>query len=477
MAASIIFLGVNRLSLETEPERIAAHLRPSFIEGEPWTSPDRVGSYNDCLIAAMAILRDHETIELTISAPRIYRLNPPWSVCQGLGRIVLGDRHDGSELDPEHYVVILYHQYWAGQRALLSFALSLLDARDYRWLLYGLSYGILLLGVSLLCLRLARQWPLSRAPRFAADAQKQQIFTDLSILALLLGFLLFLNLPIVGASFDTAPPLIVVFAFVVSSLFVNYAAMSIRLRALVFASLGAIIAYFELLTGSIIIGLVVVIVILSLQRPPQHPSPLPSQRAGASALSLLLGGVAAYCMGFAVCVMLKVLIVELVFHIGMVERFLDLLVYRMTGNARSVMDDPRLLHLFERGDVAVSALVKRVGAAGARLLGFGSIVLGVVIGGLSVGMIAVTAATAVRHWRRLYDPVQVTGLLSCPALIAIWYVAFMQHTLQHPSTMSRCLAPLVAVAAMLAVAVWLRMPTPFREMRQFLTLRKKISPP
>ena len=464
LAATAVFLALNWFAVRSDPEPVAHALRASFEQPGPAISfsPER---FNDCLLSLMTLDRGGSVLELAVSGRRVYRYTRPQRPCDALDqRLVIG------AVDDADYLTVFYHQYWAGQRTTLHWLLP--------WLGFeGLRRTLRLVTVSLLWLGLAGAFframaASTRSGRGAADAaspsspaperqssrqpggsrtpRREALFGALASAALFFCLLVFLDLNDRAASFTTGFPNILTFALILAIPLLDVGKWKPHRQILLFGVFGAMIAYFELLFGSALIGFAVLLLALAVAPPPTAGEDTQRPQRHADLRSwrrrLLIRCTAAYVGCFSGVFLLRVVIAELVFREPVLFKFWDQLTHRLYGAPRSSIHpeiDP-----FYAGRPTLERTLERVGEhLGA--VGLGSSGLALVLIGGAAATVIVAAFYVLRRWWTLEDPWRWAGILAAGWSVPAWYAVFFAHTQAHVPVMIRLLALPYAAAAML----------------------------
>ena len=441
LVATLLFLALNWFAVHADPEPVADALRASYAHPER-TLEDSAERFNDCLLSLMALDRGGSTFERTVSPRRVYRYTRPQRPCDALKQ-----RLDQGAVDDSDFLTVFYHQYWAGQRVMLQWLLPRIGVEGLRRLFGGGTFILLGLGL-LLPLVL---WALRRLSRFGAAAYA----------VILLCLLLFLDLDDRAGSFTTGASNILTLMLFLSLPVLRVAHWRPQRQVLLFAAFGALIAYHELLFGSALIGLVVLLLGLSTSAAP--PSMTDSSSAerheGSGSLRvwrrrLLIRCGAAYVGCLSAVFLLRVVLAELVFREAVLFKFWDQLTHRLYGAPRSSIHpeiDP-----FYAGRPTMERFLDR---AGDRLetVGLGSPVLALVLIGLTAITLIAATLYVLRRWWTLEDPWRWAGVLAAGWAVPAWYAVFFAHTMAHVPVTIRFLAlPYAAAAVLLVGAVQFR---------------------
>ncbi len=470
LAATVVFLALNWLAVRSDPEPVADALRASYEHPER-TLEDSAERFNDCLLSLMALDRGGSTFERTVSPRRVYRYTRPQRPCDALRQ-----RLDEGAVDDSDFLTVFYHQYWAGQRVMLQWLLPL-GVNGLRSLLEVLTFVLLGVGLggalSLAGAVVTASHPWDRKPRDrelparfrrvlglpAAEGtttsrvlKRQILFQPVAYAVLLVCLLLFLDLDDRAASFTTGASNVLTLALLLAVPVLRIASWKPERQVLLFGAFGTLIAYHELLFGSALIGLAVLLLALAVAPPPatghdlQWSRHLTDLRTWRRRLLIRCG--AAYVGCLSAVFLLRVVLAELTFREPVLFKFWDQLTHRLYGAARSSIHpeiDP-----FYAGRPTVERFLDRL-ENNLGTVGLGSQVLALILIGLS-GVTLIGATLYVfRHWWTLEDPWRWAGILAAGWSVPAWYAIFFAHTMAHVPVMIRLLALPYAAAAILIV--------------------------
>ena len=466
LAATALFLTLNWLAVRADPEPVAEALRASY-EQPGRTIGDSRESFNDCLISLMTLDRYGSTLERTISPRRVYRYTRPQRPCDALKQ-----RLDQGAVDDSDYLSVFYHQYWAGQRVMLQWFLPRVGVDGLRRRLRVLTFSLLGLGLAgglaiataIAALpaawepagpaSLRRRLGLPPVPGVAPNplVRRQTLFQAVALAALFGSLLLFLDLDDRAGSFTTgASNVLTVFLFLAAARF-RAAHWRPSLQVVLFAAFGALIAYHELLFGSALIGLAVLLLALAVAPPPAPDERAePSDRPGDPRTwrrRLLIRCAGAYVGCLTAVFLLRVLLAELVFREPVLFKFWDQLTFRLYGAPRSSIHpeiDP-----FYASRPTMERFLERIGD-NLGTVGLGSPALALVLIGAAAATLAGATVYVVRRWWTLEDPWRWAGILAAGWSVPAWYVVFFAHTQAHVPLMIRLLALPYAAAAVLII--------------------------
>ncbi len=431
--AVLCLVGLNALAVSLDDEPLRRALAES-LDRETGAISDSPEAFNDCLIPVMTLLDDGRFVERIVTAQRVYRLERPHQPCRALEQVI-----KRGDIDREEYVAVFYHQYWVGHRLLMKTLVPTFGVSGVRSVFWWSTFGLLAGGLV---------WSVRRVA--IVGLRSPEVFSPLAQALLIASFLLFHDLWNRAASFTSAPSNLLIFAVLLVGPLVPLRAWSTSRGAVVLATLGALVAYFDLLFGAVLIGFVCLLASISLSPASGRQQPLalwyqqPRLRA-------LLAGSSAYVVGFLATMLLHVVVADLVFEQNVLAFFWDQLSFRLQGGQRTTL--PEEINVMFDHEPTISRMVSRLGER-LGVIGFGSVTVG---GSLLVlsGIAHVFAATWI--WRRRSDRdfewFRLLGLLLSSLAIVAWYVIFLEHTLVHARLMVRLLSWNIGIAAVLTSAL------------------------
>jgi hypothetical protein len=195
---------------------------------------------------------------------------------------------------------------------------------------------------------------------------------------------------------------------------------------------GSLVAGFEILTGGIPMGLVLISLVTGLTAP--------DQRAFLRRVSLLFG---AFAVAVVACFAIKLAVVSLHSGTNMFTEHFGSLTHRLRGDFSTEADRNLIARLSQHvSDARLLALLYLVYVYGywSLLIGWGSPVFGTAL--VAGGAILLVAATAIaaRRVHRVRDlPPALSGCWLAIGFATAWVVLFWNHTLVHPFFMARLL--------------------------------------
>lgn len=469
LAATAAFLALNWLAVRSDPQPVAEALRASYAHPER-TLEDSAERFNDCLLSLMALDRGGSTWERTVSPRRVYRYTRPQRPCDALEQ-----RLDQGAVDDSDFLTVFYHQYWAGQRVMLQWLLPWTGVEGLRNLLEALTFVLLGIGLGgtlvLVGAVATASHPWDREPRdrelptrfrrvlgmpTAEDKatsrllKRQTLFQPAAYAVLFICLLLFLDLDDRAASFTTGASNVVTLALLLAVPVLRVASWKPERQVLLCGAFGAMIAYHELLFGSALIGLAILLLALATAPLPatvhdiQRSEHLADPRTWRRRLLIRCAG--AYVGVFTAVFLFRILIAELVFREPVLFKFWDQLTHRLYGAARSSIHpeiDP-----FYAGRPSTERFLDRL-ENNLGTVGLGSQILALVLIGFAAVTLIAATLYILRHWWTLEDPWRWAGILAAGWAVPAWYAVFFAHTMAHVPVMIRLLALPYAAAAIL----------------------------
>ena len=466
LVATVVFLALNWLAVRADPEPVAEALRASYAHPER-TIEDSAERFNDCLLSLMTLDRGGSNWERTVSPRRVYRYTRPQRPCDALKQ-----RLDQGAVDDSDFLTVFYHQYWAGQRVMLQWLLPWTGVEGLRNLLEALTF--VLLGIGLggalslagaivtaphpwdrgLPARIQRRLRLPTADDVTTSRvlKRQTLFQPAAYAAILVCLLLFLDLEDRAGSFTTGASNVLTLALLLAMPVLRIASWKPERQVLICAVFGALIAYHELLFGSALIGLVVLLLALAVAPPPSTGhSVRSSDHLGEPRTwrrRLLMRCAGAYVGCLSAVFLLRVVLAELAFREPVLFKFWDQLTHRLYGAPRSSIHpeiDP-----FYAGRPTMERFLDR---AGDRLdvVGLGSPVLALLLIGVTAATLIAATLYVLRRWWTLEDPWRWAGVLAAGWAVPAWYAVFFAHTMAHVPVAIRLLALPYAAAAVLVI--------------------------
>lgn len=419
--------------------RIAEAAREGTL-GEPVRLPFHGGrsyhvfAHNECLVLSMLALPDPGTLAERIVSPLIpatrnalpgpeQRGFPPYAQCGDLARILAPDEEVGAWR---------YHRYLHGHRTLAGLLLAWLPLGTAGWLLLALVLAAPMAVALIASARLARRRSRDRG-------------RDAGYLALAIALPLLSALPIYGRSIVHAPADIVVgVALLCAYLGRPWTTPERRLVAAC-AAFGALTAIFELLTGGLPTGIVLLLAVAALEGP---------DAAAGRRVLLMLG---AYLLAFLGCFAVKFAAVGAIWSGAEIIDAAAQLTMRL-GHAQWEIAPENAARLAGFG---VSPDLVQSGRVASTIFAFGKLLyfspqLGFGLLPLGIAIVLVGPATLLLRSARgstAEDERRVGRQLLLAALVvAGWYAIMLNHTIVHAHFMVRLLAWPAALA--LAGEAW-----------------------
>jgi len=409
LAAGLLLLSLNYSVLSIPADSVRDVLQEEMeLSTEVF---DNGGStFNDCLLLSMTIDRPVDRLAAAISPNRLYANSTAadQDICGGLFDLIAN-----GEADPYRHISVPYHQYWSGMRTVLTLTVPMIGLGGTRvalqalWFIAcGAAFGLALYGIV--------------RKRFTSNIGVHA--------ALILGcLLLFYQAAESSQALTRAPTDILFFVAFASYLRFSFDGDLAGPSFVLLGMAGALVGYFELLHGAIPI-FIAMLVFFELSARPGHATVVESVFRSAPTISAFIAGVIA-------ALALKIALVALVIDGSYVSKFFDVLQYRITGDERQYFENPVLASRFEDDPSSVENLVKSFYRY-AGTIAHGWQMMGVAwICGTAI--VQVGAAIA---WLRSNDRELRSIIFACllsSAVIYLWWLLFMQHTINHPHFMLR----------------------------------------
>ncbi|WP_375395722.1 hypothetical protein [uncultured Sphingomonas sp.] len=377
-------LGVDRTLLMSQV-RTAYGSRDLRTDGGALFGNVNIGEhqYNDCLILFQTIDDRASRMERAISPLR--PVPDKQGICADLKELVTS----GPGQPPD-----FYHRYFHAQTTLARMLVPGLGVAGLRDLYKLLISSILVAGIGLALLDIAR---------------RRRDVMGVVWLIVFFVFARFFGLESFGQSLGHAPAdlLIVCFLLIVSRAS-SERPISRRFAMVAAASFGALTIEFEFLTGGLPLGLAVVIGTLPLALAP-----------GGKALKTTLDAAISFGIGVVTCMIGRILLLLMVFGTTPLTASFDQLLYR-TGIGNSVNND---------ASSGLGSFVMRVCS------GLGSLAAGMIW--LVIGMLGLALVSGIWSYQILRkdenDAVRqrAVALVASNVVLLLWIVLFRQHTAEH----------------------------------------------
>ena len=380
--------------------------------------------YNDCLILTMLVLPPEAGLRGSVSprAPRDYARSftsgsvPRHWMCENLVRALRGP---DIPADP-------YHRYIHGDWVLAGLLLAVMPFSTASLLLLSgvaaLALGVLL--AALTGLRRDRE-SAARSAAFAAMAG---------------AFLLVSGVWHFGWSFSFAPSDMVLLGLLLFAYRHPFASLDAARLFQWMGLFGALTAAFEFLVGAAPTGVALILACIACQRGL-------ARRGAASQALTAVGGFAA---GFVLAFAGKLVLVGLLWGWPEVTAAGSQLTNKVAGTAPGIADKilamgpfPRWLAEGRLGGMFFSGYKMAVYSG---WMMFGSRTLGVLVAGACPALLVLSCAVVSVRSKSEDSRCRALLLMAAAAVLAVWYVLFVNHTIQHPNVMVRPLAWLTIFA-------------------------------
>lgn len=409
LAAGLFLLALNYSVLSISADSVRGALQEE-MEYSTEVFDNGGSTFNDCLLLSMTIDRPVDRLAAAISPNRLYGNSTAvdQDICGGLFDLIAN-----GEADPNRHISVPYHQYWSGMRTVLTLTVPAIGLGGTRVALQALwfmacaaTFGIALYGI-------VRE-------RFSSKIGVHA--------ALILGcLLLFYQTAESSQALTRASTDILFFVAFASYLRFSFDGNLARPSFLLLGMAGALVSYFELLHGAVPI-FIAMLVFFELSARPGHATAVESVFRSAPTISAFIGGLIA-------AFILKITLVTLVIDGSYVPKFFDALQYRITGDERQYFENPLLASRFEDDPSSVYNLVKSFYRY-AGTIAYGWQMMGVTW----ICGTAIVQTGAAIAWFRSDDRELRSIIFAClisSAVIYLWWLLFMQHTINHPHFMLR----------------------------------------
>ena len=414
--AAILFVLLAVPAMLRDRAEVAREISAEFKSGalitDNYFAQDmRRGRYlfNDCLIMQTLLLGDGSAINRAVSSYTLQRADT--APCKQLDEIASGTLRDG--------VVYPYSRYFWGAKAIVGPALGIASIDHLKRALSGLVYATLLGAAAIALTRVLT---------------KRSVLPvlDRSILVIVLGLLFFYDLRAYTLTFAQGFSEWVLAAYLLFAA-VRPASVSESARTAGLIALGALTAWFELLTGAMVMAIAIAVLVESTVADPQRPAHYALRIAGTVALSVVLP-----------LLFLQVL-VAIFGDPQSVEQFFYHVMLRMQLHhvfpipVEAPWQIASNLHRYTVPEV-FGAILHDL-----PLLTYGNAFAASLLFGASA--VILVFATA---WSR--GAARSANLICCAVVImvAMWYLAFGNHSAVHAFAMVRLMA-LVPICAALAL--------------------------
>ena len=405
----LLFLSLNYSVLSISADSVRGVLQGE-IELSPEVFDNGGSTFNDCLLLSMTIDRPADRLAAAISPNRLYAnsTNVDQDICGGLFDLIAN-----GEANPDRHISVPYHQYWSGMRTVLTLTVPKIGLGGTRVALQVLWFIACIAAFGLALYGIVRA-------RFSSNIGVHA--------ALILGcLLLFYQAAESSQALARAPTDILFFIAFASYLRCSFDGNSARPSFLLLGMTGAMVGYFELLHGAIPI-FIAMLVFFGLSARPGHTTAIESVFRSAPTISAFIGGVIA-ALGS------KVALVVLAIDGSYVSTFFDALQYRITGDERQYFENSVIASRFEDYPSSIGNLTKSFYRHAGRIAHGWQI-----IGVAWICGTAIVQTGAAITWFRSDDRELRSIIFSCllsSSVIYLWWLVFLQHTINHPHFMLR----------------------------------------
>lgn len=395
-------------------------------------------SSNDCLIMSMMALPYKSISEeavspyllgLQLQATPGIREDEGWTC--GVTRLSV---QENATIEPDGF----YHRYLHGYRTIMRLLLGGLDVHGMQVAVFAV---LLLMTATILVASGRDGWRLRGRPQAARPTAYAAVSFTL---------LAWYGLPLYGWWTSYALADIVTIGFLATAYFVPWHQLSAGRRTVLVALFGCLTAYFEFLTGGLLIGACILAGVVAIEG------------RGQSGRQLLADTVEALCVfgvAAALCFALKMALVTAMFGTQELAVFGKALSYRASGTILTELTP----HLMERYrsiglDPAIvdKSLLLRIAMMCVGLLhatyvlAYGSTPLGAALLLLSFAILGLHLLLLIKDRKAEQRAADLT-LLASVLILPVWYLTFINHTILNAIFMVRPLAWVMAVALALTV--------------------------
>jgi hypothetical protein len=439
LALNLVSVSIDRTLLAT---RVSAAFASGQLRGEGLALGDwrrGINQYNDCVILQTALLSRGRSLVDAVSAQTI--ADP--DACAALRRIARGDAVAKDSLYP-------YDRYVFGARSITALGLTFLSLESIREFLSALAYLLLIANfVGGLLYAYSHGSGRSSRLREASDAKRVHFNVDrlrfgITVALASAGLIALYGLHLFARNIGHVYSEIVIGGFLVAALLTGHERNHDRETALA-ALFGAWTAIFELLSGPVVVGLVLVGVIASSRRMP-GPRPDAIQYAWTQALTFLLS-----C---ATVLLLQQIVASIATGRNAFAEFAVHLALRLQLHQVFDIQLPTLwqmpTNLAHYGPSDIASAIERA----LPLITYGSIEAAMAISVIALLLAIGGFALAIRSG----DPQATSRVFAIASLLIVvpfWYLVFSNHTALHSLYMVRLVTTLWIGAATIAMVGWL----------------------
>jgi hypothetical protein len=441
IVASTIFLALSLGAANLDRTRLVDRLRAAQTSGALDATarlfplrpdyPVRLWENNECLILYMLASPNYRTHWQQAVSP-LTPVNPVAGACFYLKDILAG--HPGEES--------YYHRYLHGYRVATAFMLVLMPLYLIPWVLLTLAQLLVLTLVAVAVVKLRRA---------GSPAQAQE---SRGYVALGLSLLLFWGLLRFAPSISFAFGDMVVIAVALTFLLRNPLRMREGTFLLVCCGFGALVAWFEFLTGQIPLLLAMIPGCLAISS-----CTVPDRRL---LWRRITQGLIAFAATVVACVLIKWAVVAATFGGSVMDNFGAPLDNIVAGPTHPLHNETtrRLLESLGLpvvlGHTFASRLLWTVMSIGLSTptIGFGSFFAGA---GVLVASAFGIVGGSIALWRTASTPIERTRLaafLVSLAMLGLWIAVFNSQFINHTSYMIRPLVWLPALAMITCTWAW-----------------------
>ncbi len=431
---TLLFFVANWFVISDSPDSYRSQIAEAFVDGTLGASREtreiREHAGNECVFLSSFVVDYESHLKRAVSPKRIV------GFCETLREFL-----ENPQTAP---VDKYYHRYLQGFRTPAAILFTFMSVNlAFKSILF-ISIALLLVGLYSGGKRAvgATRAAVTVEGRYAALQSETPTFL------ILVSFALFFGLSEFGARITHGLWGVAIIGFIVWAFNTDLYRMRFARFVVAIALFGALIAQFEFFTGAAPLGLAVTIGIVALRS--QHVV------EASEFWERIWTAASAFFVGFVACYLFKLLVVGLVFGWAELGTMSGKLTERAWGdytdeiNIATALEfgfDPRGQSTYSPYSlffvIAKLAYSTTSIAFGSRIMGICAVAAGVI--SLLVGAVYLLF----RRQQTVQRPV-VYALLLSVAVIPVWYLLFLGHTIVHTRFMVRPLVWIIAIGAIFA---------------------------
>jgi hypothetical protein len=440
----LAFLALTYAGLGGDRTIYRDRIADAFASGALTTAePNSLTVGNECLTLSSLISAQANRWREILS-PKVL-----WDHCPSLYASVTGDGARAQE-------PIYYEHYIHGARPVWLHLLKYASVAEAFKIVFWAGYGMLALALGF---AVSKIWSARRTP--AAYERHLALKEGAGFAAIIVVFALFYGWTLYGPTITHGLWGLVIFALVLAAASVDLTQWPLKYLAFVAGVYGAALAHFDLLYGAAPLGLAVLIGVLALQGLRIDSPAVFWQRIAAGAGAMTLAFIFSFLIKFAITM--------IVLGPASIPEIFGQVLYRIGGSYQEKIDVTKALEFgFDArsaGTYSLTTLLFLVGklAYSSAGIAFGDRTLGIAVLGLAtlvllIGSIVQVLTQADPRQRRVF-----WSLLASIAVIPLWYLIFLNHSVIHTRFMVRILVWVIAGGALVgafAVMDWAQRRTP-----------------